>query len=259
MQEAIDHALAARDFEHVAQLLAPLAEEVLVRQGAVAQLLRWLTALPAAMLDRQPHLRLMRAFAGLFGYDTQQLESDLQRLAQIPALPPEIQSGVALIEASLLRLQGDHIGAKVRFRQALALVPADYHTMRLALQTNIAGILCSEEENWQEASAILTEVIELGQRVDDHVNTLAARNMFGWIAQARGKLHCALAIYQDAVQWAAGQGRRLSPYVGMTHLGLAGLFTEWNDLKTAAEHYTQAMYIGEQSGYGDILWWGYQE
>ena len=59
--EAVHHALAGADFDLAAALIEDAAGSML-RMGAIASLMRWLDALPEAMIRTRPRLSLARAW-----------------------------------------------------------------------------------------------------------------------------------------------------------------------------------------------------
>jgi LuxR family maltose regulon positive regulatory protein len=67
MNEAVTHALAARDHELAADLLAPSAMDM-VRSGRVADVVRAIDLLPESEVVRRPHLLRAAAYAAIFAH-----------------------------------------------------------------------------------------------------------------------------------------------------------------------------------------------
>ncbi len=81
---AIEHALAAEDFERAAQLIERVAEMTLMR-GEVTTLRQWLDALPETELGTRPSLSLYHSWVLLLGGEA--LEMVEARLAQAEGYP----------------------------------------------------------------------------------------------------------------------------------------------------------------------------
>jgi ATP/maltotriose-dependent transcriptional regulator MalT len=97
--DAIDCAVRARQWDLACQWLLGAAEDSAQRLGDGANLLRWLPAIPRAVLDRYPRIRLSHVFSLSFSLAWQQnaaeferemadLESLAGRLATDPAADP---------------------------------------------------------------------------------------------------------------------------------------------------------------------------
>lgn len=258
MDEAIDHALAACDFDRVAKLLIPMTENLLWQQGVISRLLGWLNALPSETVEQYPKLVSARVLSSMLTFDIAGVRAGLKTLSRIPDLPVEIQTEVAAVQATLLYYdQGDYDQAKAHLRQAIALSPEDNLHLQIVLKLQM-GQMLYEEWSLDEATQMLIEVVRCCRIARDRFNGILAQTYLGQIARQQGKPQRAVDILQEAFEWAAGSDGSIFPLAGIIHLCLGAIFFEWNDLEEAAKQIEQGLAFGHQTRIGYILWWGYQ-
>jgi LuxR family transcriptional regulator, maltose regulon positive regulatory protein len=118
--EAIDHVLAAGDFERAARLIEEAAPDRLLRSETYG-LLHWLHALPAVVLERRPLLLLLQALA-LMGIG--EMKAPLAQLDRVDetALTLEERALAAVIRSGVANFQSDLPRAAAFAQQALTLI-----------------------------------------------------------------------------------------------------------------------------------------
>jgi LuxR family transcriptional regulator, maltose regulon positive regulatory protein len=125
--EAVQHALAASDFERAADLIEPIALPIALH-GQIYMVLDWLKALPKAVMRIRPFLCVSYARLLMF---TNQLETAEELLQQaerhIQELPDELAQTllgwVLSTHASIVSLSGDVPHALSLAHRALELLP----------------------------------------------------------------------------------------------------------------------------------------
>lgn len=85
VDDAIDCAVRAGDWELACQWLDRAAEDSAQRRGDGANLLRWLAAIPGDVLDRYPRIRLSQVFSLVFNRRTPEIERELRELESLAA------------------------------------------------------------------------------------------------------------------------------------------------------------------------------
>jgi LuxR family maltose regulon positive regulatory protein len=127
--EAVNHLLAARDFEEAARLVEQNTFPLMTR-GELATLLRWIDALPTDLTQRRPSFLLAKAWALTFAGASEQIEMLLQQVeAQIekqgetPA-GREILGNVTALRAFFTLMAGDDERALELAERAETLLPA---------------------------------------------------------------------------------------------------------------------------------------
>jgi LuxR family maltose regulon positive regulatory protein len=255
--EAIDHALAAADFDRAAQLLTSLLPDTLWGKGAVTRVRRWLEAFPLAVLPRYPRLGVTAAVLAYMAYNPVQGLSYLQTVPPAASLPDDVRCELIRLQANLLRNRGDIASAVALLQQTLAQLPADTSELHLIIYFELGSAslesvdLTASDHYWAKALAI-------ARPIERTYLVLEAIHALGVIANARGQLHQAADRYQEILDAGASRTGQLMPAYGKALVGLGWLCCEWNRLDEAANYFDKGVVQGEQLGVGDILWHGYQ-
>ena len=256
-EEAIRHALEARDFDRAAYLME-LAVPAIRRHRQEAILLGWMKALPDETVRRSPVLSVFFGYMLMVSGDLDAFEprlDDAERaLAAVPegSAPPwakteelrTLPATIALYRASLAQARGDVAGTSEHARRALALAgPAD-HLARggaagfLGLVSWTQGDVSGALETFTQAVASLHTA---GNLVDELSSTVVLADM--WLAA--GHPSTARRLYERALQMSEtheGSVLRATPDL---HVGLSELDYEVGDLEAAKQHLERAAALGE--------------
>ena len=108
---AINHTLAAQDFEAAAALIEQNTDSVLRQRGELTTYLHWLEKLPTDVLQSRPRLCLDRAWALSFSGDWPQLEVQLQEIEQMleadETLPADQLAHVKVLRAEVTAMKAE--------------------------------------------------------------------------------------------------------------------------------------------------------
>ncbi|MBW5467982.1 LuxR family transcriptional regulator [Brevibacillus formosus] len=237
--EAFHHAVAANDTSQATRLVEGEGMPLLFR-GGVIPVLNWLESLPHEELDARPALWVMYASALLMtgqitGVEPKLLaaEKAMQGLAQ-DAGSRDTLGHIAAIRATLAvsKHQSEIIMAEAK--RALEYLHPDNLPVRTAT-TWALGYAYHLQGNRTAASMAYHEALSNSERLGHVVITMMATLGLGKLQEADNQLHMAAKTYQHVQKLA---GSPPIPAACEAHLGLARIFYEWNDLRTA-EHYGQ--------------------
>lgn len=248
LPEAIEHAFAAGDAAHAADLVERAAEGTFMR-SEVGTLLRWLNALPDEHIRSRPILCIYHAWAlMLMG---QPRAAVLARLddAEAGASAGAIPAEAAVCRALLATLLGDTSRSLTLSREALARLPEENGYWRGIVMSNLgmAHVLVGDID---AAIQAFDESVRLGRIVGNTLFAVGALGNLGGLCLLRGRLRQAESIYGQALDLATdAHGRRL-PVATRALFGLAELARERNDLDTAARYLAECLELSEQ--YGEI-------
>ncbi|HET6319009.1 MAG TPA: AAA family ATPase, partial [Chloroflexota bacterium] len=252
---AIQHALAAPDYQRAADLIEHAARATL-RSYRPAALIEWLAALPADLISTRPVLAAYYAFAllGLGELDVaESLLHDAERCLNgeskmVVAEEAEVRSVpgmIALARAFRAQALGDVATTLELGRQALDRFPESDHVWRagagvlLALAHWIGGDLATAQLVHDAGVADL-------ERSGDIRLAISAVYDGAELRKARGRLSEAKRAYERTLELAQAHGGSAMPGVGDLHLGLSDLYREWNDLPTAHGHLLRGEELGRQ-------------
>ncbi|KAA3664705.1 MAG: hypothetical protein DWQ04_04365, partial [Chloroflexi bacterium] len=229
-EEAIHHALAGDAAEQAARLIEAVAESKLMRSELVT-VKGWLDALPESELEKRPRLSFYYAWALIMeGLAQAKVEQVLARVSAKGA--PGDQ---ALVRSFLAVLRADGATAVTLARQALAALAPDRAFFRSA-GTWILGMSLLLTGELDQGEETLEQAVQMSQQMGNL--TIAASSLGRLANQAwrQCNLFRAKQIYEQALVLATDEGERPLPVSGETHIGLARLYYEWNDLETALHH-----------------------
>jgi LuxR family maltose regulon positive regulatory protein len=258
-EEAIRHALAARDFDRAAHLIE-LALPALRRNRQDATLLGWLDALPEDVIRRSAVLSVFSGWMLMVSGDLDAVEGHLDDADRALATGSTAATGneelrtlpatLAVYRASLAQARGDLAGTADHARRALELAGPGDHLSRGAAAAFV-GLASWAAGDVEPALATFAEAVRslrLAGNVADAVSsTVVLADM--WLAagrpdRARGLYDTALRQAEDAA--AAGGPSAPLPTADL-HVGVSELDREQGDLAAATRHLETATALGEQA------------
>jgi len=282
--KAIDHALAAENFERAAVLLE-LIWQAMDNSFQTRTWLEWANALPQALFHTRPVLLVDYAWAHLNDGQMEAGKAYLQKAEQLlettpraefgstepsrsaeVAVPPQephteliivvekefraLPASIASAHGYHAQVIGDHAGAIKYSQQTLDLLPEEEHIQRILTSGFLAiaywayGDLDAAHHTFIE---IITELREVGHIVFATATTysLAAINI------ARGHLHETIRVYQQAKQLAHEQGDPPIQGTADLYLWLGDLYLEQGELETAQQHLSKSEELGQQAALQD--------
>ena len=261
--EAVNHALAAHDWEHAARLMEN-ASESLRQRGEIATLTNWIQALPEAVRRSQPALCLTyaRGLMNVARYadaETFVLEAEhwLEGNAQVN--DPKVDS----LRGKALALRARFANTRSEFTQAIELaqraeqlLPPDDVSWRSGVLMVLAMALRFTSK-WRSANETFQEAAALSESIGAYWNTLFALSSRGDILEAEGKLYQAVQQFDQVLQLARAWGIPNAPRTGYAWVGLGRVRYEWNELDAALHDVQTGLERGQLAGVMDVLLPGY--
>jgi LuxR family maltose regulon positive regulatory protein len=259
MPEAIQHALAAQDFDRAIDLIELVALPMLMHSEAIT-LSRWLKALPEVQVRSNPRVCILHAWALAAIGQLDAVESWLQNAEDrhTPAcpLPDELLSEIIAVRATIAGLRRDIPRTIELAHQALAQLPPEKLYVRSVI-TLLLGISYRLSGDVVGASRILTEAMTLSQAAGNIFITLFVLRQLGEQQAIQGQLRFAAGVYQQALDLATARQIQALPVVGTAYVGMGELLYEWNDLDGATCQLMQGIEHGQRGGMPEILLSGY--
>jgi LuxR family maltose regulon positive regulatory protein len=272
-RDAIRHALAAKDFACAAELIE-LARPTLEKGSRDKITLRWVQALPDAVVDARPTLKLAYAWARLDAGELEaardQLEDVERWLASMYDAAPTESGKAESNKASVTEVQARSLSASlatawvyyakavgdtaatVKYAErALDRLPEDDHLR----QAQIAGLLALAywaNGDLEAAQHAMLHAETLAQKTGSVRDTIDGAFVMADIEVVLGRLGAAVHLYEDALQLAAEHGDPTSLGLATIYAGLSGLRRERNDLAAAAQDLATSETFGERIG--DRVW-----
>ena len=251
--EAVHHALATKDFT----LAADVIERAILTMATwsstdVAELLRWLKALPDDVVRTRPWLQL---FTSRALYTTGQWEAaehiqqELDRwLRDNPAAPDaeRLMGLVAADRASYAAARGDVRQATEFARRAIARLPKDDAIAQIRAPA-ILGLACLRTGDVAEASEAFSQTVATAVAAGIGFVAAPLACNLAEVQIVQGQLRQAMRTCEKAVQLGTIDGG-LHSATGFVGLVRAKILYEWNDLPAAERHVSEGLELLSRGG-----------
>ena len=264
IDEAIQHALVAEDFERAATLIEQHVTTILWLSSDIRTSWGWIEALPEPLFKTRPQLCVIKAWMMflLFSSREEEIEALLQKAEQsISKLGSEIGerqgvdteeaaiddsqfditrdllAGIDHLRANLARLRGDVEEAIDLSQRALKRLPEGNLLPRIGAKINLAAAYDSLGLV-TKAAATYRESIVLSRKVEFNYAVLYASAKLIDVLQIQGQLRQANRIFQQ-IEPALKQ--RPGPAAGMVYISVGELLRERNQLERAESHFRRGI------------------
>ena len=238
--EAIQHALAAGDWKHAADLIGANSDAMLKR-GEVLTVIGWFQALPEEMLLSNPKLAFDYCWPLLLATRYDDAAPLLEQVEGAAKNIPEFLGEVFAAQAYLARGRGDHALMVQKSQKALALLSESSISSRGIVAVNL-GLAYWHMGQMRAAEEVLAEALEASRATGNHYAALTALIFQGRVLAVRGNLYEAKGYFESAVE----QGKEI-PINALAYMDLATLHYEWNELDVSDTHLQKAIAICQRS------------
>jgi LuxR family maltose regulon positive regulatory protein len=257
LPEAVQQALAIPDYALAAELIATNAPALWL-QGQAALLLHWLEALPVALLEKEPSLRLWQVWCLLLmgHWDAARpalrlAERALSAWSVHDELPSAWMGLAAAVHAEQALLDNRPQSAARWALDGLERLSPGELIWRGVL-THTLGDAYRISGDWRAADKAYGEAEQLNRAAANLSAAITAVRYRGELLQQQGRLHQAARYYQQAQALARqdlpGRGPRLAA-TGHVHLWLGRLYLAQLDLAAAVVQLTQGIDICRCAGH----------
>ena len=257
--EAVNHVLAARNWERAA-LLMEMAGESPRKGVGIATLTNWLQALPESVRRAHPELCFIhaRALVNVARYaDAEIFLAEAEQWIQSNAANSDSLRGKALgLRAQFAITRGEFMQAIELAQRAERLLAPDDVPWRSWVSLILAGAL-RFTSNWLSAKETFQEAATLSESIGAYWNALFALSSRGDILEAEGKLYQAVQQFEEVLRLARAWGIANAPVTGYAWVGLGRVRYEWNELDAALHDVQTGLERGQLVGIMDVLLPGY--
>jgi LuxR family transcriptional regulator, maltose regulon positive regulatory protein len=210
VDDAIDCAVRAGEWELACQWLDRAAEDAAQRRGDGANLLRWLSAIPGPVLDRYPRIRLSQVFSLVFNRRTPEIERELRELEALAARLPSVTTADPQAAAELgcavpaLRmmweaLRDEVVGLRGQAERWLGTCP-DARPHYVGEVCNVAAFACKTEGDIEAGLAYCDRGESAHASDDNQFGVSWARVLRALLLLKRGDFRAALAAADAGLQ-----------------------------------------------------------
>ncbi len=238
LEEAMIHAMAAKDYERAASMIDENIVIMLSRsEGPV--LLGWMEKLPQEFVYGRPWVDVYRAYTlALSGRpdEADALLADAERRINLDtSRASELMGHIAAIRSYTANLWGD----KERVIEMAALaekyLPED-HLIARGMTAYALAVTHFADDDMESASRASMEMLRIGKKLDRLLMIVTAFCDLASMKKVRGQLHPAADYYERARRWMVRKNGLDSRVRSAYEAGLADLLYRMNRLDEAHEH-----------------------
>jgi LuxR family maltose regulon positive regulatory protein len=243
--EAINHALAAEDWEHAIRLLQQNIQR-LMNLGVLTNVLHWARLLPDAVVRQHPMLcwelawvhtlaDQMREAAPLLSYiETTLANGELLRQAG-PAQTQRVRFGAVTMRAYMAVLTGDAAQA-LRIVASVDGEPLPESAREASMFYWVRGFARRMQGDLALALQDFSAAIRIGSAVGDLWTPLVPMTDMGIVSRLTGKLRQSAEIYREAIRFAGEHGAANHGFLSRAEAGLSAVLLEQNNLPEALRY-----------------------
>ena len=267
LQEAVEHALLAADYERAIALILDGAIEIFMGSRLLT-LLPWWQKLPEAWRTQNLTLLMMMAWAWLATGHLHESEQGLQMieqtlgsstsalLADIDKLESKVRNG--LIEVVAIRMSRQtavSFNASERLTLCQRILPFLVPEETIYLFTPLfvlrpvalfnMGLSYQLLGQMEAAVQAFTEAMEQGKAFGNVHIVASSLGHLAEIQIEQGQLHQAADTCQRGLETLDALAGKSSPMSGLLHVQLGELFYEWGDWETAVHHYQEGIALAQ--------------
>jgi LuxR family maltose regulon positive regulatory protein len=252
--EAVEHALAGRDFERAARLIEEVAREVMVR-GETTTLLGWMDALPGSLIPSRPQLTVVAAWVAILASDLGAAEGYVSKLEEAP-LPQELEPDLATLRSVLAVYGWDMPTAAAEVRRAAQLVD-EGEPFLFGIVTWLQGLIRYYTHGTASALESFTEGARVGQVAGNPLMAFVSLYSLAFQRFIAGQLVEAERLFRRGLKHTASQPGSPPVYRSLFEQGLGDLLRERGELAAAEEHLLRGIELGRRLANVEMLVDGY--
>ncbi|MBL1192729.1 MAG: hypothetical protein HND51_00090 [Chloroflexi bacterium] len=255
IDEAIDYALRAEDYERTAQIIGNHIDEIWQR-GQHAKLRRWLAALPELLLESKAELGLFHAWYLFARGQPDAAERTLQTAEKLIDTEGKLSGRAAAIRAFMASFKGDVPGMIQSAQEALEKLPEEDSVWRSSMAITL-GDAHGFTGDMAKAFEARSEALEACKATGNSYFTLIASMKLAITLREQGRLQEVIELCQHYFQFANESGVPHTAGVGWLLAVWGETLAELNDLDVAILKTEQGFSIAEPGGDLGMLGWSY--
>ncbi len=247
-EEAIRLVLAAQEYHLAASLVQQQAIPTLMR-SQISTLEKWVDAIPSSNLVQFPLLRVYQAWARLIlARPNDEIEACLSGIDQTN-LDEQTRGGLTALRGIIAAMQGDMKSGIEYSEQALQILPPQSVFFKSMMVDNL-GILHLLKGDYHAAIQNFEEAMQIGERTNNTLITVAALSNIAGIYLLQGKLKDAARLFQKALDQSQYAPGKYLPIACKPLIGLGEIQRERNELEQAETTLTKGLDLTHL--YGEI-------
>lgn len=236
--DAITHAIAARDWERAAGIIENIIR-ARINRGEWITIRDWLSALPEQVLKNHLFLYIRYCFALAITGQLGEAEIKLRAMETVSPKDAHIQGQIAATQAYVYNYLGDIPRTEECGRRAISILPPDEADSR-CLACFILGYMYWKRGLFNKARPLINEAYRVGRQMGNLSFTATSLHYLAEMDRYQGRLRRAADQLQQAIELAGD-----TPASAPAHESWACVLGEWNRLEEAAQQMQLAIDVGQ--------------
>jgi LuxR family maltose regulon positive regulatory protein len=259
LEEAMIHAMAARDFERAASMIDENVVSMLSHSEAPV-LLGWIARLPEPMVRGRPWLDIYRAYTlALSGRpdEAEPLLDDVEKRIE-PDAPraAEYAGTIAAIRSYTANLWGDTDRVVEMADLAEKQLPEE-HLIARGMATYALAVTHWAGDDMDSAIKASLKMFEIGKKLDRLLIAVTALCDVASAKKVQGQLRQSQEYYDRARRWLVERNALDSRVRCVYEVGWADSLLQWNRLDAAHEHAVTGIEYCQRFRAPSEMMWGY--
>jgi LuxR family maltose regulon positive regulatory protein len=248
--DAINHAIAAKDYPTAVRLLEDHAS-TMIMQGYVKTVNRWVQAIPQTWQSSSARTDLalawMHALRGTHSQAFIHMERLQTAFLESREEDPSIEAEWLALQALMLNMQGKTADGLALANRALEITPEKDSRARSLACFALASVRQLQGDYTGAADAYRT-AIQQGRAAGNFVAEMMSIAGLSFMALEHGRLHVAFEIASQAVERIEQSGI-LPPISTVVYGALGQIHYQWYQIESARANILRALQLSELGGY----------
>jgi len=254
--EAIDHALAAKEYSLAAEVVESQAQDLL-HKGSLSTLLGWLNQFPPEIVKERPRLGIDSAWVYLLIGQLEQIEGYLTSAeTKLDGLNDqnELRGQVAAIRAYAAAQRGNPARAIELAHNSLEMLPKEDLSIRSVVAFVLGGVYYMQQD-FENALSAMQEASQFGEQAGNIHLAVAALNAVAELLKQQGNLDETEKILYQAMHLGSGPSGKPLPITAGVHINFAELRLAQKDFESARQYAFTGLDMAEKivNAEGQIL------
>jgi LuxR family maltose regulon positive regulatory protein len=254
--DAIRHAVAARETDWAARLVERHFDTVYRLRGEMATIQQWFSALPASLVRSRPRLLLAQAQLAAAAGRVKMVERSVDAAERAsagqaddqqfePAAGPgtslmvNVHAQIALHRSYIAMVRGDAEATAVFASRALAASGEDERLLQYVARCNLGVAEWLRGRLAEAERAMETSIDSIAGWTGQPTITAWGRHLLSQVRRGRGNLDAAVRTCRQALD--AASADQSLPAVGPAYVGLGEVAYQRNELDDALAHVSQGI------------------
>ena len=246
--EAIDHALAANEYQLAAEIINEQALAMLM-MGNLSTLQSWLNRLPEQIVQKKARLILYRIWTVLLStQNVQRLSPQIDLVEEIAVQRgdiDELRGDVAAVRAYLALRLGDLETAVSEAEKAIEWLHPNNYPVK-SVMAFVLGWVYEMQQNIPQAIIAMQDAFQLAERAGNLNTAVSALCAIGDLQLRQGDVLQSERTFNEAMQMGTGRNGKLMPIAAPAHAGLAKIRLAQGDFENGRFFATNGLDLAEQ-------------